>query len=388
MKRWWLVLVVIVLVCAVGFLLILAESIKPECDEEFFFGVSFGGNSTNQAKLLIDRVKDYTNLFLISNWDVSLNETALNEISQYAIDANLRIIVYFDFTPYQTYPWIQEYLTTAKQKWGGQFLGVYLHDEPGGKQLDSGHWRAIDNGNKLYENASDYTDAANVFVEGISSGYSWQFVQNSSLSVFTSDYALYWFDYLAGFDVVFAELGWGHNRTQHIALCRGAANVQNKDWGTIIVWNSQDPANIHQGTYKTGPEMFDDMVVSYNAGAKYVVVFDYPYEGTYGILEEEHFEVMETFWNMTRSPVSENLQEINAEVAFVLPKDYGWGMRHLEDKIWMPSWGPDEKSGLIWSNMNKLIEKYGLRLDIIYDDSRFDFVDSYSEVYYWGSEIS
>jgi hypothetical protein len=387
MKRWQLVLVAIVLVCAVGFLLILAESMKPEVDEEFFFGVSFGGNSTHQAKLLIDKVKDYTNFFLISNWDVSLNETALNEISQYAVDANLKVMVYFDFIPYQTYPWIQDYLTTAKQRWGDQFLGVYLHDEPGGKQLDSGHWRAIDNGNTLFENASDYTDAANLFVEGISSGYSWQFVQNSGLSVFTSDYALYWFDYLAGFDAVFAELGWGHNRTQHIALCRGAAKVQDKDWGTIIVWNTQDPENMHQGTYKTGPEMFDDMVFSYNAGAKYVVVFDYPYEGTYGILEEEHFEAMETFWNLTRSPVSENLQEINAEVAFVLPKDYGWGMRHPEDKIWMPSWGPDEKAELIWSNMNKLIEKYGLRLDIIYDDSRFDFVDSYSEVYYWNSEI-
>jgi hypothetical protein len=85
--------------------------------------------------------------------------------------------------------------------------------------------------------------------------------------------------------------------------------------------------------------------------------------------------------------VDENLEKTEAEVAFVLPKDYGWGMRHPEDKIWMPSWGPDEMSALIWRNMNKLIEKYGLHLDIVYDDSRFDFAGSYSEVYYWNSEI-
>ena len=67
------------------------------------------------------------------------------------------------------------------------------------------------------------------------SGPSWQFAENNNISRFTSDYALYWFDYLSGYDAVFAELGWDHNRTQHIALNRGAADVQNKDWGTIIV---------------------------------------------------------------------------------------------------------------------------------------------------------
>jgi len=388
MKRWYLVLVAILLIFAVSFSLTINESGKPEVADELFFGVSFGGNSTSQAKLLIDKVKNYTNFFLIGNWDISVNETALNEISQYAVDADLSVMVYFDFIPYQTFPWIQDYLVNAKQRWGDQFLGVYLHDEPGGKQVDSGYWRVVDNGDNYFENVSGYTDAANRFVEGISSGYSWQFVKNNSLPVFTSDYALYWFDYRAGYDTVFAELGWGHNRTQHIALCRGAANVQNKDWGSIIVWNSQDPQDMNKGTYKTGPEMFDDMVASYTAGAKYVIVFDYPYDQTFGILEEEHFMAMETFWNITSQPNQQTFEKIEANVALVLPKDYGWAMRHPEDKIWIPDWGPDEKSELIWNNMNKLIEKYGSQLDIIYDDPSFDFTDKYLEVYYWNSEIS
>lgn len=358
------------------------EYIKAESSDDFFFGVSFGGNTASQAKLLIDKVKDYTNFFLINNWDISLNETALNEISQYAVDADLRIMVYFDFIPYRTYPWLQTYLSTAKEKWGDQFLGVYLFDEPGGKQIDSGQWRSGLSAQKLFENVTDYADAANRFVSNIPSGPSWQFTQDKDIPVFTSDYALYWFDYLAGYDTVFVELGWDHNRTQHIALARGAANVQDKDWGAIIVWKSRNPDDENKGIYKTGEEMFQDMTVAYSAGAKYIVVFDYPYEQTYGILEEEHFEAMETFWNTIHSQEQE-IEKVDAEVAFVLPKDYGWGMRHKEDKIWIPAWGPDELSPSIWNKMNELLTNYGLKLDIIYNDERFDFEKKYLELYYW-----
>ena len=39
-------------------------------NEEFFFGVTFGGNTTSEAKLLIDEVKGYTNLFVINSWEI------------------------------------------------------------------------------------------------------------------------------------------------------------------------------------------------------------------------------------------------------------------------------------------------------------------------------
>ncbi len=34
-------------------------------------------------------------------------------------------------------------------------------------------------------------------------------LKNNNLTTFTSDYALFWFDYLGGFDTLFAQLG--HN---------------------------------------------------------------------------------------------------------------------------------------------------------------------------------
>jgi hypothetical protein len=382
MKLTWLLLLTVLLVSVVCFPILYVHNENKNGDsDEFFFGVSFGGDTVSQAKSLIDKVKGYTNFFLINNWDVSTNETALNEISQYAIDANMNIIVYYDFIPYQTYPWIQTWLSTAKERLGNKFLGVYLYDEPGGKQIDTGQWRSGPTAEKLFENVSDYSDAANRFTTAIPSGISWQFARNNSIPLFTSDYALYWFDYLAGYDTVFVELGWNHSRPQHIALGRGAANLQSKDWGAIIVWTIRsEPA------LGSGPEILQDMITAYRAGAKYVVVFDFPYDKPFGILEDEHFDAMQTFWEMTHSPHQDSLEKVEVEVAFVLPKDYGWGMRGPDDNIW-GVWPTDDKVPLIAYNMNKMIEKYGITFDIIYDDPQFNYTEKYSQIIYWNSTM-
>jgi len=203
--------------------------------------------------------------------------------------------------------------------------------------------------------------------------------------MFTSDFALYWFDYLAGYDTVFVELGWGHNTTKHIALCRGAANVQGKDWGAIITWTYYEPPYL-----ASGPEILEEMLTAYRAGAKYIIIFNYaedPETGKpYCILKEEHFTAMQQFWTYIHNH-PENHGQIKGQVAFVLPKDYGWGIRHREDNIW-GLWPADEKAPLIWGNVSKLIQKYGLELDIVYDDARFDYEEKYSKVYLWDSTIN
>jgi hypothetical protein len=385
MKLTWLILSVILLTslfCSV--IIYVHYSPKNEVSEEgFFFGVSFGGNTTSQAKLLIDKVKGYTNLFIINSWETSINETALNEVCEYAVDAELNFMVFFDFLSHIGYPWHLTWLDTAKEKWEEQFLGVYLYDEPGGRQIDSGHWKGEDS---EFETVSDYSEAAELFVTSISATWSMQDLKDRGIPAFTSDYALYWFDYLVGYDAVFVEFGWNNSRTQQIALGRGAANVQDKEWGAIITWTYQNPPYLENGT-----RILEDMKTAYRGGAKYLIVFNYPTnppDNPYGILMEEHFNAMETFWDMTRSPQQSSLEKVEAEAAFVLPKDYGWGMRRVDDNIWFPEWGSDNRSPLIWENMNKLIERHGLTLDIIYDDPRFVFEEKYSSIHFWSDIIN
>ncbi len=387
MKSVRLLLLIVLLVSAVCLPAVYVYyKIKNETSgEDFFFGVSFGSNTTSEAKLLIDKVKRYTNLFVINSWRISTNETALNEICEYAANAKMHFMVFFDFISHVSYPWHLTWLDTAKERWESRFLGVYLYDEPGGRQIDEGQWDEGDWLRRTFANVSDYHEAASRFVTTIPSTWSMQDLKNRNIPVFTSDYALYWFDYLAGYDCVFVELGWNHSRTQHIALCRGAATIQDKEWGAIIVWTYQNPPYLGGG-----PEILQDMTAAYQAGAKYVIVFNYPKirENDYGILEEEHFTAMETFWNLIHSPPQSSLRKVEAEVAFVLPKDYGWGMRNPDDRIWIPKLGPDDLSTLIWANMNQLVNEFGLELDIIYDDPQFSFEAEYSEIYFWNDPIN
>ena len=409
-------------------------------DDGFFFGVAFGGNTTNQAEQLIDRVKDYTNLFIINSWDITANETALTEICDYAVNADMNVIVYFSFVFYNytdqegnnlisgpledreeslvfynyTYqsgsvynssswaalgidPFHMPWLNKTRERWGDKFLGVYLYDEPGGKQIDTGFWDRRASGESdvwfaegnitAFRNVSSYSDASNQFVRSLSHSGSMQHVTNSSnpgsasspLPVFTSDYALYWFDYLAGYNAVFAEMSVADSETQNIALCRGAANVQEKDWGAIITCTSDNPPYLPNAT-----EMSRQMFTAYLAGAKYLIIFNYPQFDPYGALTEEHFAAMKQFWNQIHAFPETMLTKTRGEVAFVLPKDYGWGMRRPDDRIW-GHWLPDNSSTSIWENMSTLIGKYGLKLDIIYDDPQFSYAGKYSKIYFWNS---
>ena len=88
------------MVLAVGILVILlaAAVLVTRLDpglSSFYLGVSFCGNTVAEAKLLIDKVRNYTNLFVLQSGPISRNETATDEICDYAVASGLKIIVYF-----------------------------------------------------------------------------------------------------------------------------------------------------------------------------------------------------------------------------------------------------------------------------------------------------
>ncbi len=103
----------------------------------FYVGVTFGGNSSADAKQLIDKVKDYTNLFVVQSGPMQKNSTALQETCDYAVKSGLDVIVYF--TPsFAVSNTIVNFIDEEQARWGNHFLGVYYGDEPGGRMLDLG----------------------------------------------------------------------------------------------------------------------------------------------------------------------------------------------------------------------------------------------------------
>jgi hypothetical protein len=224
----------------------------------------------------------------------------------------------------------------------------------------------------------DYSDAAYYYM--LTQQDNLDAIRNeSSIKLLTSDYGLYWWDYKGDYDTVLAQLGWNNTVAQEIGLVRGAANLQGKDWGTILTWKYT-----HAPYLPDGNEMFEEMKTSYEAGATYVVIFNYAENmtGPYGTLQDEHFQALQRFWSeVVQNPLVAH-GSTSAEAALVLPKDYGWGMRNPQDTIW-GMWRPDNASQPIWTQLQDKLEQYGQKLDIVYDDPTFPVEGKYANIYYW-----
>jgi hypothetical protein len=339
----------------------------------FYVGVEYAyGNQVSEVKALVDKVKSYTNLFVFGSVELSFNETALNQACDYVYDANLNFIVLFTGLDMYNYS-ISQWMVDAKAKYSDRFLGIYRYDEPGGNQLDDGKFRLIDD-------TSSYAQTANYFVGNLSffTDYYLQF----SPRMFTSDYGLYWYDYQSNYTSIFAEFVGNQSRLRHISLCRGAADAFGKDWGVIVTWKYDQPPYL-----ESGDELYIDLTLAYNAGAKYAIVFSYPQIDTYGTLSNDHFEALEKFWTtINNNPAS--LGKSTPQVAYVVPNDYGFGFRTPNDTIWglFPA---DALSAKVYDDVNFLLAKYGANLDILHDGAQAAAVlMCYNEVYFWNQTIS
>ncbi len=256
-----------------------------------------------------------------------------------------------------------------------------VQDKNGKAVTDAGNITQFTPYQQIWESRplQTYAEAADAYTTTKKGIVDW--IHNrSSVKVFTSDYALYWFDYEAGYDTVLAELGPASNPKQEIALVRGAATMHDKPWGTILTWkNSSDPSSLMNGN-----EMYENLKGSYESGAEYSVVFNYaPDVNGTGLLQDEHYWAIERFWNeVVQNPEVGN--NVIVEDALVLPADYGWGMRSVTDTIW-GLWQPDEKAPQIWNAIQNHLDNKGGKLDIIYEDSAAQANTQYPNVYYWNN---
>jgi hypothetical protein len=345
-------------------------SAQTAASPDVFVGVHIGYGGVAEAEALIDQVSSYTNFLMIGSSLITGNLTELNETCQYAYDKGLSFIC---LCPNLGRANRTGWLEFAKQTWGDRFLGFYSYDEPAGRQLDLNESRV---GNTT---PSSYADAAYLFESNMSSqlNSAKKYLSSTHYQLFTSDYALYWFDYKSGYDTLFAELGWNYSKQLNVALCRGAATVQNKDWGAIILWTYTTPPYL-----ESGAELYKDLILAYDNGAKYILVFDSNEDYTQGILKEEHLQALQQFWQYAQdNPRKSN--PLSDRVAYVLPNGYGYGFRGPNDKIW-GIWEADALSYNVSISINSLLDEYGTKLDIIYDDGLLSGnMKGYSKLIYW-----
>ncbi len=400
---------VFLVIAITGALLIPVRLADANKGSPLYVGVSFCGNTAAEAKLLIDKVKPYTNLFVLQSFPISRNETAINEILDYATQQGLSIIVNLSSYNQTYWPMQLNIFQHAKERWGDKFLGAYYSDEPGGLQLDY-NWTGFIDERKGYNvtdrpanttmeklfrqeylkildslvngtTPQDYNVEAALFNEYFKNDTGFVSLKEADIKTFVSDYALYWFDYLAGYNTVLVQVGANNSLIQDIDLSRGAARLQNKEWGVIITWKYTQPPYLD-----TGDEIYRQMITAYEAGAKYVILFDYPYSdggNPYGVLQSEHFYALEKFWTDVRAMSQmRTINEKSVDSVLVLPANYGWGMRRQNDLIW-GFWQPDAKSPQVWDSMRTLLAKFGDHLDIVYEDSAFPVQGEYEHVYFW-----
>jgi parallel beta-helix repeat protein len=385
-----LLALLLVTVLVVSLFLVVSQLFVPvqsEPEEPFFVGVEIGWKANvTECKAVIDEVKNYTNLLILAHSTIMCDEAALNETCDYAYDAGMYILTYFGAqlnSPYysdvpnrvQYYP--LKWAMQAKERYGDHFLGTYFDDEPGGNVLERGDFPT----GTVSNSPRSFGEAARSFVQSTYKNmdlFSY-FDQPEGVSLFTSDFGLYWFDYKAGYDVVLAEFVKNHSRPLHLAMCRGAAKVQNKDWGIMITWKYDDPPYT-----EPADELYEDMVFAYNSGAKYVAVYDaWSREHVNTTLTDDHLDALKNFWEYVQQNPDKH-GSLKADTVLVLPENYGFGFRKPTDTIWGYI-AADNWTKKLYDDAYGLLEEYGSRLDVVYSDPEFNdaLADNYDQVLTW-----
>lgn len=146
----------------------LSFSTHVAANKSFYVGVTFGGDSVTDAEQLIDRVKSYTNVFVLASGTLMQNVAATQQIGDYATNAGLNIILYYGKSGDPNT--CVSLLNIAKTRWGSHFLGLYYQDEPGGNMLDSQVTLYANNNvtanNAIFKYANGTISMSKIFCEG------------------------------------------------------------------------------------------------------------------------------------------------------------------------------------------------------------------------------
>jgi hypothetical protein len=391
-KRRYFWIIILILLLIVSLFLTCGVFNKPPPD--VFVGIDVAYDNVAEIKLLVDEIRPYTNTIVIGTTGITFDMAKLDDVCQYVYDRNFYFMIYaHPMNDPDALAIQRQWVLDAKPRWGERFLGLYAFDEPGGRQLDNASYKVVPDEEWSADNYKNWTAAADTYVNTLFVDYLHHTIEDQmggiDLPLFTSDYALYWFDYKATYDVVFAEFGWNYSRTINVALDRGAANVQNREWGVMITWTYTQPLD-NESYLESGKELYNDLVLAYENGAQYILVFDTNKNYTHSTLKKspERLDALKQFWQYaTDNPRSSDPP--SDRVAYVLPKDYGYGFRGPNDTIWGLWNATDYNDSLrISTEIGGLIDTYQNRLDIIYDDGlEANNTYGYGKLIFWNGTV-
>ena len=85
-------IVAVIIVASVAGVSITGTVLSNNKNHEFYVGVTYCGDSVEEAKLLIDKAKDYTNLFILPSGSLQHNIRAVDVVGDYGVDSGLNFM--------------------------------------------------------------------------------------------------------------------------------------------------------------------------------------------------------------------------------------------------------------------------------------------------------
>ncbi|MCL2291803.1 MAG: hypothetical protein FWC30_01860 [Candidatus Bathyarchaeota archaeon] len=136
--RLFIAVVLLLSVLLIGLITIVGYVVlSEEKQKSFYVGVTYCGSSVEEAKELVDKVKDCTNFFVLQSGSLMGDTEAMEEIGDYVVASNISYAVMgsvYDHVGLSRQV-LSGWLIEAKERWGERFIGVYYNDEPGGSTV-------------------------------------------------------------------------------------------------------------------------------------------------------------------------------------------------------------------------------------------------------------
>ncbi|MDH5623090.1 MAG: hypothetical protein OEY39_01295, partial [Candidatus Bathyarchaeota archaeon] len=167
----------VILVVALLLALIIVGTFRKEKVADVFVGVEVGYDNVDDIVRFVDEVGEYVNLVVIGSLNVTTNATKLTTVCDYLYNKGLYFVPFMFLTEFLEKA---DFFQVAKERWGERFLGVYVSDEPGGRQFDMPEHRVVNE-------AENYSDAASKYVRGFNEGlqqFFARFVQPGNVTTF------------------------------------------------------------------------------------------------------------------------------------------------------------------------------------------------------------